>query len=243
MDLILLDWTRMGNAYCLAGVIVQNNQYCVVRPLEARAAQKRKRGWTHWQMDGHSRWEICELVNPKPAGPQPPHLEDVLVRDLKPRRVVAKSAERQAILRATLTPPGQLIFGQPLQTTPRGAWLTPGTGTRSLAGVAVPAGSIVFSCTAKREREQPAYRVSFELPDLGRLNLPVTDHFLLQRAEMAGETPTVRLAALTSIVQWMGDPVVVRLGLSRPYRGDSSQGAEVCWVMANGFFSLTDPQP
>lgn len=241
MDLILLDWTRMGKAYCLAGVTKQNNQYCVVRPLEVRAAQERKRGWTPWQMDGHSRWEICEMVNPRPATPEPPHLEDVLVRDLKPRRVLASPAERQAILNATLTPPGQLIFGQPLQTTPRGAWLTPGTGTRSLAGVAVSAGSIAFSCETKQGREQPTYRVSFEPPDLGRLNLPVTDHFLLQRAEAAGDNPRVRLAALTSIVQWMGDPVVIRLGLS-PYRGDSSPGPECCWLMANGFFSLTDPQ-
>lgn len=244
MDLILLDWTRIGKGYCLAGVIVQNNQYWVVRPLppEVSTTPARNLGWSNRQMDGHSRWEIFEMVDPQPAGPQPPHLEDVLVRELKPRCFVASPAERQAILHATLTPPGQSIFGQQPQGPPTGTWLMPGMGSRSLAGVTVPAGSIAFSCEPRLGREEPAYRVSLDLPNVGRLNLPLKDHFLLLRAELAGNTPEGRLAALSWFVRQMGDPVVVRLGLSRPFPAAGQVGEGVCWLMANGFFSLQDPQ-
>jgi hypothetical protein len=42
------------------------------------------------------------------------------------------------------------------------------------------------------------------------------------------------------LVQQMGETVAVRLGLSRPF---ASQGQPpLCWLMANGFFSLDDPQ-
>ena len=33
--MVLLDWTRMGKMYCLAGVVQQNGQLRVVRPLPA----------------------------------------------------------------------------------------------------------------------------------------------------------------------------------------------------------------
>ncbi|HXG11727.1 MAG TPA: 3-oxoacyl-[acyl-carrier-protein] synthase III C-terminal domain-containing protein [Gemmataceae bacterium] len=33
MDMILLDWTRMGKSYCLAGVVAERGRYRVVRPL------------------------------------------------------------------------------------------------------------------------------------------------------------------------------------------------------------------
>jgi len=244
MDLILLDWTRMGKTYCLAGVVVQNNQYWVVRPLppEARTGPVRNIGWPHWQMQGHSRWEIFEMVDPEPATPQPPHLEDVLVRGLKTRGGVASPAERQAILRATLTPSGQSIFGQPLQGPPRRTSLAPGTGVRSLAGVMVPANSIVFSREPRPGRDEPTFRVTLDLPEVGRVNLPLKDHFLLLRAELAGDTPEVCLSSLTWFVRQMGDPVAARLGVSRPYQGDPSQADGVCWLMANGFFSLNDTQ-
>ena len=34
-----------------------------------------------------------------------------------------------------------------------------------------------------------------------------------------------------------------RLGLSRPFQATPGRGEGVCWLMADGFFSLTDPQP
>jgi hypothetical protein len=35
----------------------------------------------------------------------------------------------------------------------------------------------------------------------------------------------------------------VRLGVSRAYSGTPGRAPNVCWLMADGFFSLTDPQP
>src|SRR5690349_7506116 len=102
--MIVLDWTRMGKSYCLAGVVEQNGQLRVVRPLPARQrdAPVRNVGWSPFLMDGHSRWEVFELVGIEPAEPLPPHREDVWVRDLRPRRTLANPALRRVILQATL---------------------------------------------------------------------------------------------------------------------------------------------
>jgi Transposase DDE domain len=99
MEMILLDWTRMGTTYCVAGAITQNGQMRVVRPLWVRHRQSpvRNVGWTPFVMDGHSRWEIFELVGPEPAVSQPPHSEDVWVRDLKPTRRLATGDQRRAV--------------------------------------------------------------------------------------------------------------------------------------------------
>src|SRR5689334_21639566 len=88
MAMILLDWTRMGKAYCLAGVVVEGQFVRTVRPLltKYRDAPVRNVGWSPFLIDGHQRWEVFELVGPEPAEPQPPHVEDVWVRTLRPRR-------------------------------------------------------------------------------------------------------------------------------------------------------------
>src|SRR5579884_1114913 len=133
--MILLDWTRMGRVYCLAGVIVQDERFRVVRPLQAREKEAvvRNVGWSPFLMDGHSRWEVFELIRPVPADPQPPHLEDVWVQSLRPRRCSAPPAQRRAVLEATLTPTGRPFFGSEMNTTRSAAYLTPGSGDRSLA--------------------------------------------------------------------------------------------------------------
>jgi hypothetical protein len=33
MDMILLDWTRMGQAYCVAGAVGEHNGFRIVRPM------------------------------------------------------------------------------------------------------------------------------------------------------------------------------------------------------------------
>src|SRR5262249_33359014 len=123
--MILLDWTRMGSTYCLAGVVVQDNRLRVVRPLQAhkRDAPVRNVGWSAFVMDGRSRWEVLERIAPQPAEPQPPHLEDVWVRELRPRRRLASPAHRRAILEATRTPPERAPFGVPLTATRSSAYL------------------------------------------------------------------------------------------------------------------------
>lgn len=57
MDMVLLDWTRMGKTYCLAGVVQHDGQLRVVRPLPItrRAEAVRNIGWSPFLMDGHSR--------------------------------------------------------------------------------------------------------------------------------------------------------------------------------------------
>jgi hypothetical protein len=243
--MVLLDWTRMGQSYCLAGVVEENGHTRVVRPLltRYREAPVRNVGWSPYLVDGHARWEVFELVGPSPAEPRPPHLEDVWVHSLRPRHYLAGPAQRRAILRATTTPADQPLFGAPLTTSRATAYLTPGTGIRSLAGAVVPAGGISFTASWREGVAEPDYRVSLALPGLeGRL-LPVKDHFLLCQAENASTGLDGRVRALHRAVGQMGEQVAVRLGLSRAYQAAPGRDQGVCWLMADGFFSLTDPQP
>lgn len=245
VDMILLDWTRMGKSYCLAGVVQQDGRLRVVRPLPAhqRHGPVRNVGWSPYLMDGRSRWEVFELVGFTAADSGPPHLEDTWVQGLRSRGRLAAPALRRAALQATLTPPGEPLFGAELTTTRGSAYLAPDTGGRSLAGVIVPAREVHFSAVWRDEVGDPDYRVTLALPGLEGRQLPVKDHFLLQRAEFASPSLEGRVRALTQAVQQMGETVAVRLGLSRPYPVAPDQTRGVCWLMADGFFSLDDPQP
>jgi hypothetical protein len=241
--MILLDWTRMGKSYCLAGVIQQNGQMRVVRPLPARYrdAPVRNVGWSAFLMDGHSRWEVFELVGAEPAEPCPPHCEDVWVRELRPRRVLADPCQRRAILEATRTPEENPWFGATLLTTRSSAYLAPGSGERSLACVVVPVRGIQFTASWRDGTLEPDYRVNLTLPGLEGRSLPVKDHFLLQRAEIAADEVYGRIRALTLAVQQMGERIAVRLGLSRSFQATPGRAESVCWLMADGFFSINDP--
>jgi hypothetical protein len=242
--MILLDWTRMGRSYCLAGVIVQDRQYRVVRPLQARNREVpfRNVGWSPYQMDGYARWEIFELISPEPAAGQPPHLEDIWVRSLQPRRAVASPSLRRAILAATMIAGDAPLFGQPLQQTHTAAYLKPGTGSRSLATITAPGRNLRFTAAWREGTPEPDYRVILPLPGGEERSLPVKDHFLLQRAELAGPELDSRVRALSFAIGQMGEQVAVRLGLSRAFPGTPHRNEGVCWLMADGFFSLADPQ-
>jgi hypothetical protein len=243
--MILLDWTRMGRSYCLAGVVVQDGQYRVIRPLQARNrdAPVRNFGWSAYHMDGHSRWEVFELIGPEPAPGQRPHLEDIWVRSLQPRRALASPAQRRAVLNATMTSSDRPLFGHPLQQTRTAAYLAPGTGHRSLVTVTVPGRHLRFTAAWRDGVPEPDYRVTLPLPGGAERSLPVKDHFLLQRAELAGTELDSRIRALSDAVGRMGERVAVRLGLSRAFPATPHRGEGVCWLMADGFFSLSDPQP
>src|SRR5207253_2136146 len=140
VEMILLDWTRMGKLYCLAGAVACDGGYRIVRPLlvKNRDAPVRNVGWSAWLLDGHQRWEIFELIGPTPAELQRPHVEDLWVRSLRPRRCLAAPVERRAILEATAATPDQELFGAPLTVLRAAAFLQPGTGERSLTTVIVP---------------------------------------------------------------------------------------------------------
>jgi hypothetical protein len=245
MDMILLDWTRMGRSYCLAGAVLEGGRWRVVRPLlyKHRDAPVRNVGWSAYLLDGHQRWEVFELVRPEPAPPEGPHLEDLWVRDLRPRRRLASPAQRRAILEATVPPSGEPLFGLPLATTRTGAYLTPGEGQRSLTTVIVPGDRLVFHAAHRLGAAEVDLRVelSVELPfdALTGKQLMVKDHHLLNRAAAAAKDPEGQTQALTEAVRQMGERVAVRLGLSR---GFQSGVTLLCWLMADGFFSLADPQ-
>jgi hypothetical protein len=243
MDLVLLDWTRMGRVYCLAGAVVQAGQYRIVRPLltRGRGSPIANQGWSPFLMDGHCRWEVFELVAPVQALASSPHVEDLWVHGLKSRRRQAKRDERRAILRATLSPPEARLFGAELLHSHCGTYLEPGSGEHSLASVVAPSNEMQFTATWRDGADQPDYRVNLPLPGHDRRILPVKDHFLLCRAERNCQDLDDRMRFLSDAVRLMGQQVVVRLGLSRSFPTANGQPGR-CWLKADGFFSLDDPQ-
>jgi hypothetical protein len=242
--MILLDWTRMGKNYCLAGVVVQDGRYRVVRPLLARHRQASVRvaGWSAFLLDGHRRWDVFELIGPQPAQPEPPHLEDIWVRSLRPHRRSATPEERRAVLAATAGGPGEPLFGAPLAPTRSAAYLEPGSGRRSLATLLVSAAGITFGGCRRGVAVEADVRVKLPIPEAGERVLSVKDHHLLSRAEQAGADLDRQLAVLQAAVRQMGEQVAVRLGLSRPFHQENGRDPPRCWLMADGFFSLSDPQ-
>jgi hypothetical protein len=243
--MILLDWTRMGKMVCLAGLARQGEEWRVVRPLPcyARSAGVTHPGWPREFLRGRCRWEVFELVEPAAPKPQPPHLEDVWVNTLRPRYRIAPAAVRRRLLRETLIPAGKPLFGAPLMQTRAGIFLAPGTGCRSLATAAVPATCVEFTAVRRDGIDEPDVRVALHVADFEGRTLPVKDHFLLARAEAAAPDLEGQVRALNEAVRQMGPEMAVRLGVSRAYSGSPGRAPNACWVMADGFFSLTDPQP
>jgi|GEM_PF-4750532 len=242
--MILLDWTRMGKTYCIAGTVFENGRYRVVRPLmtKNRAAAVRNVGWSAYLLDGHARWEVFELIGAEAAEPQPPHVEDLWVRAMLPRRRLAAPEQRRAILQATAVPLNEAIFGAAFSTTRTAAFLQPGTGERSLATVVAPAEQLSFSACRRAGAPEADFRVSLPLPAVGMRSLPVKDHHLLRHIEAAAKPVDEQVRALTASVRQMGAQVAIRLGLSRGFQAGEGSHA-LCWLMADGFFSLADPQP
>ena len=213
-----------------------------VLPGRQRTSPQRNVGWSPFMLEGHRRWEIFELVKPEPAHSQPPHVEDHWVVSLRPRRTLADVALRRAVLQGTLAKSGEPLFGEPLTLTRAGGYLNPGNGQRSLTTVVLSPREIVFHGCRRAGTLEPDIRVSLQLPDVGQRQLAVKDHFLLQEAGKAGTTLQVQLDYLNAAICRMGNQVAVRIGLSRAFPAkDGDHG--VCWLMADGFFSSSEPQP
>jgi hypothetical protein len=208
-----------------------------------REAPVRNTGWSPFQMDGHSRWEVFEVISPEAAPPQAPHLEDAWVVSLRSRHGLAEPAKRRAVLQATLVPDGQPLFGVPLRRDKHKAYLLANEGVRSLTSVVVQQKQIELFIERRADRPDANYRVRLHVPELDGLVIPFKDHFLLNRAELASPTDAGRLHALKLALAQMGETVLVRIGVSRPYTQPGSSSLPVCWLMADGFFSLSDPQP
>jgi hypothetical protein len=244
MDMVLLDWTRMGKHYCLAGAVLGSEPVRIVRPLlvKHRDTPVRNVGWSAFLLDGHTRWEIFELIGAEEAPPEPPHLEDLWVRAMRPRRRSATLAERRAILQATTVPTGQPLFGESLTLAKASAHLAPGIGARSLATLQVPAAGVRFSASWREGAPEPDVRAALGISPLGTRLLPLKDHHLRLRAEQSAANLTALVRALDAAVHEMGERLAVRLGLSRPFQNDPSRGMEACWLMIDGLFSWGEPQ-
>src|SRR5205807_8566659 len=106
----------------------------------------------------------------------------------------------------------------------------------------VTAQPIRFTASQREGVDGPDYRVHLHMPALGDRWLPVKDHALLCRAELAAADLPGRVQVLDRAVQQMGERVAVRLGLSRPFQATAARGPGFCWLMVDGFFSLADPQ-
>jgi hypothetical protein len=242
--MVLLDWTRMGKSYCLAGAVAEGTGYGVVRPLPGRSRSSpiRNVGWSPFLLEGHTRWEVFELVGPEPARSEPPHTEDHWVRSLRPKRCLANVPMRRAILEATTLKQGECLFGAPLGSTRASACLAPGAGSRSLITAIVPSDQVKFAGSMRAGALEADWRVSLPVPDIGVRQLAVKDHFLLQQASRAGNSLDQQIPAMNALVRRMGERIAVRLGLSRAFpAGDGA--AACCWLMADGFFSLCEPMP
>jgi hypothetical protein len=243
--MVVLDWTRMGKVFCLAGLVQHGDEWRVVRPLPcyARSAAVRNVGWPPEFLRGHCRWEVFELVEPAAPEPQPPHLEDVWVNNLRPRSRMAPPGLRRILLEATRTSASRPYFGAPLTQTRSAVYLPPGTGCRSLTTIAVPAARVEFTAVTREGADEADVRVALHIRDFEGRSLPVKDHFLLARAEAASANLDGQIREMNYAVRQMGPEVAVRLGVSRAYSGTPGRAPTVCWLMADGFFSLTDPQP
>src|SRR6266568_1478050 len=169
MEMVLLDWTRMGKAFCLAGAVAQDGGYRIIRPLLAnnRNAAARNIGWPAYLLNGRSRWEMFELIGTEPAEPQAPHREDCWVRSLRPRNQSTSRKERQAILEATAPKVGDSLFGAPLLPARIAAFLPPGTGQRSLTTMVLPSDEISFSFSQREGAPGPDIRVMLPVPPMG----------------------------------------------------------------------------
>jgi hypothetical protein len=243
--MVLIDWTRMGRSYCLAGALLDKVPVRIVRPLlsRGRGLAAPNIGWSAYLLDGHARWEIFELVGMESYElPHPPHTEDCWVATLRPRKRSLPPQERRKLLEQTVVDSSSELFGAPFVHTQASAYVRPGEGERSLTTVVVPSRSICFSAVTRAGAAEPDYRASVPVPGQGQRSLPVKDHHLLLRAERAARDVDARVRFLEQAIAAMGDEVAVRLGLSRAFPGRPNEAA-ACWLMADGFFSLTDPQP
>lgn len=160
---------------------------------------------------------------------------------MRPLRCSATTAQRRLILEATQPPAGESLFGAALQTFHACALIPAGSGQRSLTTICLPSSQLQFS-GAWRGVGETDIRVRLPVPDLGQRYLAVKDHHLLKKATQFGGDVKRQLNFLNDQVRAMGDAVAVRLGLSRPFPYDGTS-EPACWLMADGFFSLTDPQP
>src|SRR4029077_5725109 len=88
MEMILLDWTRMGKTFCVAGLVADGSRWRTVRPIpnEFHTANKpgaaRNIGWFPSQLGRLPRWDVVNLIGTQSAQAEPPHTEDIWVTEM-----------------------------------------------------------------------------------------------------------------------------------------------------------------
>ena len=270
--MILVDWTRMGKTFCVAGVVAEVPGWRTVRPLPVplrtpsrpRAGLRgviealisgpkntaapsdpplpRNVGWFSNRLARVHRWDIVELMYPHSAEIEPPHTEDLWVCGLRPTGRSATLEERAAILRATSVRDTQLHFGVPLLTTRTSAYLRPGMGERSLVTVMVPSKDVCFVTSEREGAGGAEVRVNLRVPQVGTKLLPVKDHPLLCHAEQAAPGDLGEQAKVLRQAILQMGPTVA-VRLGLSRGYDSGRGEPRCWLMADGFFPTEVPSP
>jgi hypothetical protein len=257
MEFVLIDWTRMGKTFCVAGLVAEGGAWRTVRPMPVAlrptphigvGTQKtesgslpsvpRNVGWLPRQLELFARWDILELLDPQPAEVERPHTEDMWVRLLRPTGRSIATERRAALLREMCTQAASPRFGAQLLTTAMSAYLKPGSGDRSLTTIILPSGEISFEASARGGATDVDVRARLNLPGLGTKLVPVKDHHLLRHGELSATDPAGLARVLRETVAAMGPSVAVRLGLSRGFV--SGHGEPRCWLMADGFFPAED---
>jgi hypothetical protein len=245
MEMILLDWTRMGKTFCVAGLVADGSEWRTVRPMPiefhstTRPGALRNVGWFPSQLGKSQRWDIMHLVGTQSAALEPPHTEDIWVTEMRPAGQSFAQERRSAVLRGTVISGYKPHFGVPLLHTRTSAYLKPGTGERSLVTVTAHGYELFFEASKREGAAAVDVRVRLKLPGVGVKQLPVKDHFLLSSAEQhVGTDPAALAKFLAQEIGQTGKIVAVRLGLSRAF--DVGRGERRCWLMADGFFCIEE---
>src|SRR5262245_4470492 len=193
MEMILLDWTRMGKTFCIAGLIPDGSGLRAVRPMpsgtyaggvsanlhgpastsrvSASASSPtippRNLGWFGAQLGAFHRWDVVSLIGESPAEIERPHTEDVWVNKLRSTGRTVPSEQRSAILRSTVVQGYRPHFGIPLLNTRTSAYLKPGIGERSLVTIVAPAHELFFEASKREGAADVDVRVRLKVPGVG----------------------------------------------------------------------------
>jgi hypothetical protein len=235
-ELILSDLTVMGLGYCVVGLEeVSPNSYRSVRPMPTR-------GFAWPEPFAYRRGEVVGVLWIRIA-PSPPHVEDRQSLGLSPTgRLIGEAALTHCLERAEVSPDLAGLFGCELETaTPRGnAWVTSGSGTRSICGCHYE--NIRFRIYL--DPGGTRLRARLALPSGEVLNsLPVVDRdwrkFLsnvTERASQPGVSTQIESFFNRSIRrELLKAPLrFARIGVARPREGEDK-----CWLMLDSLF----PQP
>lgn len=229
--LLITEITRMGPAFCVIGLVRENEKIQSVRPVRATA--------NGWRFFPYQRGDILEgSFAPFPGAK--PHVEDRLAtRGLKKSTAIPEAEIVVWLRKAETAQSLSELFGCAVHENRDGGGLyaKPGEGARSVCGSETQ--------NLRLELCADELRATLALPS-GELlrDLPVVDrdwrNFIeLALADTRGANRILRLKRFLNSQlhrKILSCPHhFIRLGLTRPYR-------DVCWLMLDTLFPLPKPE-